>query len=70
MNKDVANYADLFRSRMEPMAMRELYVEQSGVILADKERADMQIVGELRSLHSAYCKVYDEWIGLTDRRPR
>lgn len=61
-------YTTLFRARMEPIAMRELYVQQAGEILADEDRPDAQLIGELRSLHTAYCVVYDEWFGLTDRR--
>ncbi|TNJ68247.1 hypothetical protein FE784_00880 [Paenibacillus hemerocallicola] len=61
-------YMGLFRSRMDPIAMRELYVQQAGEILADEDRPDAQLIGELRSLHTAYCVVYDEWFGFTDRR--
>jgi hypothetical protein len=68
MTGDAAHYTALFRSRMEPMAMRELYVQQAGEILADEERTDRELVGQLRVLHLAYCKVYDEWFALTDRR--
>jgi hypothetical protein len=53
---------------MEPMAMRELYVQQAGEILADEDRTDTELIGELRSLHLAYTRVYDEWFGLTVRK--
>ena len=41
----LAYYARLFRSRLEQIAMRELYISEAGLILADEERADVQIVG-------------------------
>jgi hypothetical protein len=53
---------------MEPIAMRQLYVEQSSGILADEDEPAEQIVNEMRALHRAYCKVYDEWFAMTDRR--
>lgn len=68
MTGDKAQYTALFRARMEPIAMRELYVQQTGEILADEEQTDAELIGELRSLHTAYCVVYDEWFGLTDRK--
>jgi hypothetical protein len=68
MTVDAAHYTALFRARMDPMAMRELYVGQSGEILADEDRPDAQLIDELRSLHTAYCVVYDEWFALTNRR--
>jgi hypothetical protein len=65
---DMAHYTTLFRNRMEPIAMRQLYVEQSGVLLADEDRPDAQLVAEMRALHMAYVIIYDEWFALTDRR--
>jgi hypothetical protein len=67
MTGDTAHYTALLRTRMDPIAMRQLYVTQSGEILADEDRPDAELIGELRSLHLAFCKVYDEWFGLTDR---
>lgn len=61
-------YTGLLRSRMEPIAMRELYIKQAGEILADDDEPAEQIVNEMRALHTAYCKVYDEWFAMTDRR--
>jgi hypothetical protein len=69
MTEDTAHYTALFRARMEPMAMRQLYVEQAGEILADEDRQDTELIGELRSLHTAYLIVYDDWFALTDRKP-
>ncbi|WP_158301766.1 hypothetical protein [Paenibacillus mesophilus] len=53
---------------MEPIAMRKLYVEQSGLILADDGLPDSQLVAEMRALHMAYVIVYDDWFAATDRR--
>lgn len=64
----VSQYENLFRARMEPIAMRELYVSQAGLILADEDRPDSQLVAEMRALHMAYVIVYDDWFALTDRR--
>jgi hypothetical protein len=68
MTGDDAHYTALFRTRMDPIAMRELYVQQSGEILADEDRPDTEMIGELRSLHLAYTRVYDEWFAKTERR--
>ena len=71
MTRDVEHYSALFRTRLEPIAMRELYIEQSGFILDDKDRQPAEkLIDQFTALHRAFYIVYAEWFAQTDRRPK